>query len=274
MERLKMKKFYVCIMVLLFVSVSTMVQAQQSAFQGTWIGERSEMVDRSAYRIVISGNSWTEFYNNRVEASGTARFSAGRAELLLADGRIARDLRLLAPGLIEQPISMWDGYYRFRQINNPSSESGNTQNNTPRLSPMNGWQFSSPSITLNNRNFNQNQYAESWREQEGVALVQGIRRNYWLYDSYSYHDGYAGIIFDRIIPAWIEKMGYVIDFDNIQIINPNTDLASSVKALMAQRGCDISVTLVTDIPPYHFVIINNYDKEKDVYSSELYPLYK
>jgi hypothetical protein len=69
-------------------------------------------------------------------------------------------------------------------------------------------------------------------------------------------------------------MGYVIDFDNIREIDPNTDLASSVKALMQQRGCDVSVTLVMDLPGYDFVIINGYDKERGIYWSTLYPLYK
>lgn len=141
-------------------------------------------------------------------------------------------------------------------------------------SPMNGWQFNSYRVELNGKTFWESQYAESWREQDGYALVQGVRRRYWLYDSYAYRNGDAEELFDRVIPKWIEKMGYVIDFDNIQYIYPNPDLAFSVKALMAQRGCDISVTLVTDIPPYHFVIINNYDMDADVYSSILYPLYK
>ena len=111
-----MKFQKLCVIGILLVSISNIVHAQQFAFQGTWIGEKSEWVDRSAYRIEISGNSWTQFYNNQINAAGTVRFSAGRAELLLADGRLARDLRLLAPGLIEQPISMYDGYYRFRQV--------------------------------------------------------------------------------------------------------------------------------------------------------------
>ena len=120
MERRISKKYY--IITLLLVLISTLAQAQQAAFQGTWIGERSP-VDRSAYRIVISGTSWQEFYNNQIEAAGTVRFSTGRAELLLADGRLAWDLRLLAPGLIEQPISMWAGLYRFRLNQAPAPQS-------------------------------------------------------------------------------------------------------------------------------------------------------
>lgn len=120
-------------MVLLFVSVGTVVQAQQSAFQGTWLGQRDEWIDRTAYRIVISGNTWQEFYNNQIEASGMARFSSGRAELFLADGRLAWDLRLLAPGLIEQPIG-WTGLYRFRLAqSNSNSQSAPTMIITENL---------------------------------------------------------------------------------------------------------------------------------------------
>jgi hypothetical protein len=249
-------------MVLLLLSVDIMAQAQQSAFQGTWNEE-----DDQFSRLEISGNNWSYFVKNVIQAAGTARFSTGKAELLLANGEIYFRFTLLAPGLIYDPGSGW-GHYRFR-LAQPKS-----QNNPSKLSPMSGWQFNSPTVTLKNKKFDQNQYAESWREQEGVALVQGIKRNYWLYDSYSYHDGSADDIYFLIIPAWIENMGYVIDYDNIQFFNPNSDLASSVKLLMSQRGCDISFTLVTDIGSYHYVIINNFDKDTGIYDSILYPLYK
>jgi hypothetical protein len=142
--------------------------------------------------------------------------------------------------------------------------------------PMQGWSFAT-SVTLNGRYFMGGYppvYAESYREQDGYAIVQGIKRHYWLYDTYTYHNGNEREIIDRVIPAWVEAMGYVIDFDNIRTFNPNTELASSVKSLMRQRGCDISVTLVTDLPGYDYVIINDYDRDRDVYSSTLYPLYK
>jgi len=258
-----MNTYKFCILFLLLVSVDIIAYAQQSAFQGTWNEEYYQ-----SDRFEISGNNWSYFEKNVIKAAGTARFSTGKAELLIANGEIYFRFELLAPSYIKATGGEWIGYRNFR-LAQPKS-----QNNPSKLSPMSGWQFNSPTVTLNNKKFNQNQYAESWREQEGVAIVQGIKRNYWLYDSYSYHDGSAIEFYIDIIPAWIENMGYVIDYDNIESINPNSDLASSVKVLMAQKGCDISITLVTDIPPYHFVIINNYDKELDVYSSIIYPVYK
>jgi len=104
---------------LLLVSVVTIAQAQQSAFQGIWIGEVIQTlgvtIDRSAHRLEISGRNWSHFFNGEIQAGGTARFSAGRAQLLLANGSIYFDLTLLAPGRIEQPIGQRIGLYRFRR---------------------------------------------------------------------------------------------------------------------------------------------------------------
>ena len=148
-------------------------------------------------------------------------------------------------------------------------------------SPMYYWKYTNP-VTLNGKKFygseadwgNNSSFADSYREQDGYALVLGRKLHYWLYDTYTYHNGNGLEIWNKIIPKWVEDLGYVIDFDNIKVYNPNTGLANSVKALMKQRGCDVSVTLVTDDPDYHYVIINNYDVKKDEYYSILYPLYK
>lgn len=114
--------------------------------------------------------------------------------------------------------------------------------------------------------------AESYKEQDGWAYIEGYGKiHYWLYDTYTYHDGSGELIMNKYIPAWIESMGYVIDFDNIRIVDPNNELASSVKALMKQRGCDVSVTLV-DNEFSKYVIINNYSAETDSYWSEIIPL--
>jgi hypothetical protein len=256
-----MKSYKFCLFVLLFVSLGIMAYAQQSAFQGTWYEEYFK-----SDRLEISGNNWSYFVKNDIKAAGTARFSTGKAELLLVNGEIYFRLTLLAPGYIEAEDN--------RQIITFRLDQPKSQNNSSKLSPMSSWEFTSPTVILNNKKFNQNQYAESWKEQEGVAIVQGIKRNYWLYDSYSYHDGSADDIYFFIIPAWIENMGYVIDYDNIEIFNPNLDLASSVKILMSQKGCDISFTLVTDIGSYHYVIINNFNRDTGIYDSIIYPLYK
>lgn len=132
-----------------------------------------------------------------------------------------------------------------------------------------GWHWDS-GITLNGKWFFN--VAESYKEQDGWALVLGEKIHYWLYDTYTYHDGYGKSIIDRYVPAWIESMGYVIDFDHMRRVNPNKDLASSVKALMKQRNCDLSVALITRDPAYPYVVINNYDKDSDSYWTDIIPL--
>jgi hypothetical protein len=109
-----MRTVKICIFMLLLVFVVPTGQAQQSAFQGSWIGEDH----RSNHRLEITGVNWSHFVNNIIQGSGTARFFAGKAELLLANGDIYFNFTLLAPGLIQQPITMWDGLYRFRNAQN------------------------------------------------------------------------------------------------------------------------------------------------------------
>lgn len=137
-----------------------------------------------------------------------------------------------------------------------------------------GWYWED-GINLNGRWFSD--VAPSFCEQDGWAIVQGKKLHYWLYDTYTYWDGYGESIINQYVPAWIERMGYVIDFDNIQKSFPNNNLAASVKALMKQRGCDVSVTLCTKQnygANVDFVVINNYDRSKDMYWTIIYNLVK
>jgi len=69
-------------------------------------------------------------------------------------------------------------------------------------------------------------------------------------------------------------MGFGIDYYNTQVVNPNTELASSVKELIQQRGCDVSVIIIKNSQEYYFLIINNYDKNSNVYWTTIYPLYQ
>jgi hypothetical protein len=109
--------------------------------------------------------------------------------------------------------------------------------------------------------------------QDGYAIVQGTRIHYWLYDTISSHNGIADEIYNRYIPYWIEEMKYVIDYDHIEKYDPNPGLASSVKALMEQKACDVSVALITDHPIYEYVVINEKVKGTGVYKTTVYPLY-
>lgn len=135
-----------------------------------------------------------------------------------------------------------------------------------------GWYWDS-GVTLNGKWFYD--VAESYNEQDGWAYIEGSGKiHYWLYDTYAYHDGYGQSIVDKYVPTWIESMGYVIDFDHMRRVNSNNVLASSVKALMKQRNCDVSVALITSNTSYPYVVINNYDKDKDSYWTDIIPLIK
>lgn len=127
---------------------------------------------------------------------------------------------------------------------------------------------------LNGQRFEKSQFAESWGEQGGYAVVQGKRLHYWLYDTVSYHGGKSDDMYNRYIPHWVDKMGYVIDYDHLGKYDPNPGLASSVQALMQQRGCDISVALIADYPIYEYIVINEWFKSKGVYKTTVYPLYE
>lgn len=145
-------------------------------------------------------------------------------------------------------------------------------------SPIDCFDVGNGCITLHGQTFfSSTALGASFKEQDGYAIVQGRKLHYWLYDTYSEHKGDGDFIINKVIPKWVERLGYVIDFDNIEIYKPNTDLANSVKMLMRQRGCNISATLVTKengSVSYDYVIINNYDAAKKEYYSILYPLYK
>jgi hypothetical protein len=148
--------------------------------------------------------------------------------------------------------------------------------NIEEKSPMKGWSYES-SVTLNGKRFERYEVPQTWREQSGYALVSERKLFYWLYDTISYHDGKADEIYNEFLPYWVEKLGYVIDYDNIEVINSNTGLASSVKSLMQQRGCDVSVTITTGpIGPIQYdidyLIVNEWFKSKGVYKTTIYPL--
>jgi len=150
--------------------------------------------------------------------------------------------------------------------------------NIEETSPMNGWYFTNGYATLNGRGFAQHELPKSWREQSGTAMIDGRRCYYWLYDTVSYHGGKADEIYNDFLPHWVEKLGYTIDYDNIVVYDPNPNLASSVKALMQQRGCDVSITISTGpigpTPSYDidYLIVNEWFKSRGVYKTTVYPL--
>ena len=126
-----------------------------------------------------------------------------------------------------------------------------------------GWRWKS-AVQLNGEWFTD--IAESYREQDGwVVDEEGNKLHCWLYDSYTYHNGYVGAIRDEYLPKWLESMGYIIDFDHIGVAD--REWPRSVRALMRQRHCDLCVIL-TEGPlgrlistPGPALLMHKYSKE-------------
>jgi hypothetical protein len=141
---------------------------------------------------------------------------------------------------------------------------------------------------------------KEWNEQEGYAIVNGKNNHYWLYSIESfceYHKWDKKIvgrntrdrlsILDTALQKWVESNGWTIDYENVQLYDPNDNLAVSVKNLMASRGTefgitntdsvymDVSVTIVTENAKEAALIINYWNFMKvDYYRTWVYPLLK
>lgn len=114
---------------------------------------------------------------------------------------------------------------------------------------------------------------KSWLETEGYAVVTNQKLHYWLYDSYKYHNGDITKLVEDIIPKWFQTLGpqghFVIS--EYKTVLPNTALADSVKKLMQDTGCDVSVTYIDkNDGNYDYVYINSYDKDSGNYATYIY----
>ena len=135
-------------------------------------------------------------------------------------------------------------------------------------SPMDGW------YNEDTRTGKINYYlGDHYYERDGYAIVDGQTIHYWLYDTITNHDGDASDIYNEVIPSWAEDMGFVVDYDNVYAIRPNDELATSVRTLMSQRGCDVSVALIADGGRSYIVINECFNPDND-YKTTIYPLYR
>lgn len=114
------------------------------------------------------------------------------------------------------------------------------------------------------------QERESWCETEGYALVGNYGNlHYWLYSSYVYHNGdISEIIFD-IVPKWFQSMGYFV-VEDYKTVSPNNDLAESVKQLMDEQVCDVSITFIKGNNSYDNVFVNSFDPETELYTTYIF----
>ena len=124
-----------------------------------------------------------------------------------------------------------------------------------------------------------NRIEDIFNETDGWAYIKGYGKiHYWLYDPYSNVDGDVRILLFKILPEWVEEMGYVIDYDQERHISSDQDVPSSVKTLMKQRGCAVAVALITSDASYPYgkspyLVLHAYDRDRGYYWTHIYPLY-
>jgi len=111
-----------------------------------------------------------------------------------------------------------------------------------------------------------------FRESSGRAIVLDSILTYWLYDTYYKNNGYGGELY-QIFIEYVESLGWTIDYESIRDVNPNPDLADSVKSMMTNRSFDVSFTLVKINEEYAYYVVNNFDKKTGLYSTRIYYLY-
>ncbi len=79
------------------------------------------------------------------------------------------------------------------------------------------------------------QYGDiAYKQQESYAIVNGVKRHFWLYDTYACYDGDGNEVF-RAALDWVSKMGYTVDFDNVEKYSPDTNMPNGVKEFIGQR---------------------------------------
>ena len=109
---------------------------------------------------------------------------------------------------------------------------------------------------------------KTWCESEGYAFIETFGNlHYWCYDSYLYHDGDITELVSEIVPNWLKSLGYYPDSE-YKIFSPNENLAPSVKQLMIDLDCDVSITFVRNTgSSADYVCINSYDVESRIYTT-------
>lgn len=64
-------------------------------------------------------------------------------------------------------------------------------------------------------------------------------------------------------------MGYFV-VEDYKTVSPNNDLAESVKQLMDEQVCDVSITFIKRNNSYDNVIVNSFDPETELYTTYIF----
>jgi len=116
--------------------------------------------------------------------------------------------------------------------------------------------------------------SSTYQETDGYCIIGSFGRlRYWLYNTYKYNNGDSSDLL-RALVTYTERLGWTIDYDNIKIVSPNDDLATSVKLMMLSKNSDISLTIIEYDKKTAALYINNHDKQNDIWETIIFPLIK
>jgi hypothetical protein len=116
--------------------------------------------------------------------------------------------------------------------------------------------------------------SSAYQETDGYSVIEGFGRlHYWLYDTYKNRNGNSSDLLAALV-LYAQKLGWIIDFDNIEVVSPNKTLAESVKTMMMSRNSDMSVVIIEFSAYTAAMYINNHDKQKNVWETITFPLMK
>jgi len=134
-------------------------------------------------------------------------------------------------------------------------------------SPLSDYEWSDE-VAPNRKGFS---VAQWYGESTGKAKVGDKVLTYWLYDTYTRNNGDGDFLIGSL-EEYVENLGWCIDYDNVRDVNPNNELASSVKTLMTRKGADVSFTYEFYRNNTGLVWINNYNKSTNIWSTFIYDI--
>ena len=111
-------------------------------------------------------------------------------------------------------------------------------------------------------------------QDEGWAVVEGKgKMHFWLYKITPNRNNLqdATYFLQHDLPKWIEKLGYVIDYNHISIVKPNNELAQSIKSMITIRGYNMAVCAYQS-DSGNFVVLDAYDKTKRIWWTGIIPI--
>jgi len=114
----------------------------------------------------------------------------------------------------------------------------------------------------------------AYQETDGYSVLEGFGRlHYWLYDTYKNRNGDSTDLL-KALALYAAKLGWTIDYDNVEVASPNKTLAESVKTMMVSKNSDMSMVIIEFSAYTAAMYVNNHDKQKNLWETITFPLVK